>query len=105
LNATPSVTASGPLAFDTVQSLESIPGMPTSSPLHAPIWELAANSELAIAGAGAGIYYSTDHARTWIRATIGLPANSSGIAFLLRKDLILAAIHQKAPSCTTTAPN
>ncbi len=88
-----------PETVDPLGSLDSILAKRASSLLQAPIWELAANSELAIAGAGSGIYYSTDHARSWSRATVGLPAASSGIGFLVRNDLIVAAIHHKSPSC------
>lgn len=66
-----------------------------SSP-EAPIWEMSANSKIALAGAGDGIFYSTDHARTWTRATTGLPVQSSGIAFLIQENLVLAAIHAKS---------
>jgi photosystem II stability/assembly factor-like uncharacterized protein len=64
--------------------------------LEAPIWEMSAGSKIAIAGAGNGIFYSTDRARTWTRATNGLPTQSSGIAFLISGNLILAAIHQSS---------
>jgi hypothetical protein len=68
--------------------------------LDAPIWEMSANSKIALAGAGSGIYSSTDRARTWTRATSGLPTQSSGIAFLIHENLILAAIHQQSPDCS-----
>jgi hypothetical protein len=57
---------------------------------------MSANSKIALAGAGDGIFYSTDHARTWTRATTGLPVQSSGIAFLIQENLVLAAIHAKS---------
>lgn len=73
----------------------------TLPPLEAPIWEMSAGSNLAIAGAADRIYYSTDHARTWTRAAIGLPPASSGIAFLVQENLLLAAIHVRHPGCST----
>jgi hypothetical protein len=57
---------------------------------EAPVWELAANDELVIAGASAGIYYSEDRGRTWTRARAGLPSESPGVSFLLEKSFILA---------------
>jgi hypothetical protein len=102
-NASDADVPNAPTA-DAFGSLDSIIGNRASSFLQAPIWELAANSEIAIAGAGSGFYYSTDHARTWTRAAIGLPATSSGIAFLVRNDLMVAAVHQKLPSCTKPTP-
>ncbi len=57
----------------------------------APVWELGANDEgLVFAGASAGIYYSEDRGRTWNRARHGLPEKSPGIAFLLKRDFVLA---------------
>lgn len=60
-------------------------------PGDAPVWELAADSKLAVAGAGSGIYYSIDKGRSWIRARHGLPEEKPGIAFLVREDFVLAA--------------
>ncbi len=59
---------------------------------EAPVWELAADEELVIAGASAGIYYSEDQGRTWTRAWTGLPPDSPGVAFLLNRSFILAGI-------------
>jgi hypothetical protein len=56
----------------------------------APIWELGANDDLVFAGASAGIYYSEDRGRTWVRTQAGLPAESPGVAFLLKADFVLA---------------
>jgi photosystem II stability/assembly factor-like uncharacterized protein len=56
----------------------------------APVWEMAAGENLAIAGAASGIFYSDDHGRTWTRSREGLPAESPGISFLVTKDVILA---------------
>ena len=60
--------------------------------IEAPIWEMSASSKIAIAGAGNGIFYSTDRARTWTRATTGLPTQSSGIAFHIQDNLALDVI-------------
>ena len=89
-------TASG--FFDPLSNLQN-DNSDLPQPLQAAIWEMSADSSLAIAGAGNSIYYSTDRARTWTRATTGLPANSAGIAFLLKPNLILAAIYQKTSNC------
>ncbi len=58
----------------------------------APVWELGSCPGLAIAGVYAGIYYSEDRGRTWVRATTGLPANSAGIAFLGAGSFVLAGV-------------
>jgi photosystem II stability/assembly factor-like uncharacterized protein len=58
----------------------------------APVWELAAGPELAMAGVSSGIYRSEDRGRRWIRARAGLPNASSGIAFLLGRRFVLAAV-------------
>lgn len=55
----------------------------------APVWELAANEDLVIAGASDGIYISEDSGRTWSRARTGLPAESPGISFLLEENFFL----------------
>jgi photosystem II stability/assembly factor-like uncharacterized protein len=68
-------------------------------PLQAPIWEMAGDPRIIIAGAGTGIYYSTDRARTWSRATMGLPSNGPGIAFLVKENFILGAVHEKEAGC------
>ena len=60
-------------------------------PANAPVWELAANETIALAGASTGIYYSEDHGRTWTRSTQGLPQQSPGVAFLITTESILAA--------------
>jgi photosystem II stability/assembly factor-like uncharacterized protein len=59
-------------------------------PSEAPVWELGSDDGLVLAGASAGIYYSDDRGRTWTRARTGLPEESPGIAFLLRRDFMLA---------------
>jgi photosystem II stability/assembly factor-like uncharacterized protein len=83
----------------TFPSLDGLIGNPASlQSRDAPIWEMSASATLAIAGAGDGIYHTTDRARTWVRATTGLPSRAPGIAFLVQGDLILASVHQK--SCT-----
>ena len=56
----------------------------------APIWELGANDDQVFAGASAGIYYSEDRGRTWVRAQVGLPAECPGVAFLLKESFVLA---------------
>jgi photosystem II stability/assembly factor-like uncharacterized protein len=57
---------------------------------EAPVWELGADDGLVCVGASAGIYYSKDRGRTWTRARRGLPEKSPGIAFLLKRDFVLA---------------
>jgi photosystem II stability/assembly factor-like uncharacterized protein len=89
--AEPSLFAS----FDSILDNPNNKGAASLSQLESPVWDMAADSNIAIAGAGSGIYYSTDRARTWIRASNGLPATSSGIAFLIHDNLILAAIHER----------
>jgi hypothetical protein len=56
----------------------------------APVWELAAKDNLVFAGAAAGIYYSDDRGRTWVKAQAGLPAESPGISFLIKGNVVLA---------------
>lgn len=69
------------------------PDEPGALPSEAPVWELGSNDEgLALAGAAEGIYYSTDRGRTWERARAGLPERSPGIAFLAKRDLVLAGM-------------
>ncbi len=69
------------------------PEDPGALPSEAPVWELGSNDEgLALAGAAAGIYYSTDRGRTWERARGGLPERGPGIAFLAKRDLVLAGM-------------
>jgi photosystem II stability/assembly factor-like uncharacterized protein len=58
----------------------------------APIWELASDDELVFAGASAGIYYSEDRGHTWTRARTGLPDESPGVAFLVKRPFVLAGI-------------
>lgn len=73
----------------------------------APVWEMAASEELVIAGSGGGIYYSEDRGRTWTRARTGLPAESPGIAFLLKPTFVLAGTSieaaERAPGATPAA--
>lgn len=59
--------------------------------LNAPIWDLAANNDIAFAGAADGIFYSEDRGRHWTRFTHGLPPVCPGVAFLVRSNLVLAA--------------
>jgi photosystem II stability/assembly factor-like uncharacterized protein len=70
---------------------------------EAPIWEMAADSKIAVAGAGSGIYLSTDKGRKWTRATKGLPTNAPGIAFYVHGDVIFAAVHLRAAGCEADA--
>jgi hypothetical protein len=60
-------------------------------PAEAPVWELASDNELIFAGAASGIYYSEDRGRTWAGAATGLPPDSPGVAFLVKRALVLAA--------------
>jgi len=62
-----------------------------SLPIDAPVWELGSNDDLVFAGASTGIYYSEDRGRTWVRAQVGLPAESAGVAFLFKRNFVLAA--------------
>lgn len=74
-------------------------GAPMESGDHfakAPVWELAANDHLVLAGAAAGTYISENHGRTWVRSQSGLPEQSPGIAFMVKPDLLLAAVYFKA---------
>ena len=57
---------------------------------EAPVWELGADAAVVFAGASAGIYYSEDRGRTWTRARRGLPENSPGVAFMLKREFVLA---------------
>jgi photosystem II stability/assembly factor-like uncharacterized protein len=59
-------------------------------PSEAPVWELGAIDDVVFAGAAAGIYLSDDHGRTWTRARGGLPHRSPAVAFLLKRDIVLA---------------
>lgn len=69
-------------------------------PSEAPVWELGSNDEgLVLAGAAAGIYSSEDRGRTWSRARKGLPEASPGIAFLLKRDLVLAGTQLAESDC------
>lgn len=73
----------------------SAPGLAESSgelTPEAPVWEMAADDRLVVAGASAGIYLSADAGRTWVRARGGLPEGSPGIAFLVRPNLVLAGL-------------
>lgn len=91
-------------SFSLLDSLNTQTSRGTVPTIEAPIWEMAANSKIALAGAGDGIYYY--RARIWTRATAGLPVQSSGIAFLIHENLILAAIHHKSRDCSPlTAEN
>ncbi len=67
----------------------------------AAVWELAGNDGLVIAGAGTGIYRSEDLGRTWARARAGLPAESPGISFLMRRNFILAGTSISNPRVET----
>lgn len=59
---------------------------------EAPVWELGSSDDgLVLAGAAAGIYYSKDHGRTWARTRKGLPEESPGVAFLLKRDFLLVS--------------
>ena len=101
LSDTPSAPpATGTSTFSLLESLTTQTSRGSVPAIEAPVWEMSASPNLAIAGAGSGIYYSTDRVRTWTRATAGLPAQSSGIAFLIHENLILAALQHK-PDCAT----
>jgi len=69
----------------------SLPDRPGELSSDAPVWELASGAGRLFAGAASGIYYSEDNGRSWTRARIGLPEESPGVAFLVRREVILAA--------------
>lgn len=68
------------------------------SSVHAaePVWKMAAGSGLVVAGVGDGTYLSIDGGRTFSRAGGGWPGASPGIAFLVEKDVVLAALIRSA---------
>lgn len=88
---------------DSTQRLDLILEIPAQSFLEAPIWEMAADEKVVIAGAADGIYYSKDRGRTWTRSANGLPQGSPGVAFLARPGFILAAVSGKQASCSESA--
>jgi photosystem II stability/assembly factor-like uncharacterized protein len=59
---------------------------------NAPVWELAANNYLALAGVSSYIYRSIDHGQTWTAIQNGIPLGASGIAFLTNPRLALAGV-------------
>jgi hypothetical protein len=59
---------------------------------NAPVWALASNTQVALAGAADGVFYSTDGGRRWTRAVAGLPATSPGVAFLADDRFVLVTI-------------
>ncbi len=59
---------------------------------NAPVWELAANNRLALAGVSSYIYRSRDHGRTWSPIENGIPLGATGIAFLTNPKLALAGV-------------
>lgn len=71
---------------------QGLPDASATLPVGAPVWELGSGDGLLVAGAADGIYYSEDRGRTWRRAVAGLPAERPGVAFIVRKGLILAGI-------------
>ncbi|MEZ5330384.1 MAG: hypothetical protein R3F19_35500 [Verrucomicrobiales bacterium] len=72
--------------------VEANSGEAESSWHDIPVWEAASGSGLVIAGAGSGIYFTTDQGRTWTRTQKGLPAESPGVAFLVGKEIILVSV-------------
>lgn len=61
-------------------------------PDGAPVWEMTADDDVALAGVSQGVYLSRDHGRTWVRAQEGLPAKGPGVAFLVNRAIMLAGI-------------
>jgi hypothetical protein len=57
----------------------------------APIWTLAGENRLVLAGAADGVFVSEDKGQTWTRSVLGLPPSCPGIAFLVTDSLVLAA--------------
>ncbi len=77
----------------TVDSSLSPLGVPSGELSGAaPVWEVASNDQVALAGVSTGIYRSEDLGRTWMRAQSGLPAKGPGVAFLLNRSFVLAGI-------------
>lgn len=64
---------------------------------EAPVWELASNDEVALAGASKGVYRSEDHGRTWVRVQGGLPDRGPGVAFLVNQSIVLAGLSISVP--------
>jgi photosystem II stability/assembly factor-like uncharacterized protein len=58
----------------------------------APVWAMASDGKLIVAGAAEGIYRSEDGGRSWSRALKGLPVGSSGVSFLVRGNTIYAGL-------------
>ncbi len=85
------ITWSKGMAGGGVPLLSGLSDVPDGLFGHAAVWELAAGDELVFAGASAGIYYSEDRGHTWTQARTGLPAESPGIAFLVKRSFVLAA--------------
>ncbi len=61
---------------------------------NAPVWELGGDEQRAIAGAGSGLFRTTDEGRTWERLAEGLPPGSPGIAFWVRGPTLFAAVRR-----------
>jgi hypothetical protein len=63
----------------------------------APVWELSAGANLAVAGVSSAIYHSEDRGRTWVEGKTGLPRGSSGVSFLVDNDFVLAGVIIQQP--------
>jgi hypothetical protein len=58
----------------------------------APVWEMAADGNVVLAGMADGIFRSEDYGRTWSRTLKGLPAKSPGVSFLIQGNVIYAGL-------------
>lgn len=64
--------------------------------IDAPVWALACDDKLVVAGAANGIYHSEDRGRTWTRGRLGLPEPCPGLAFLVKQTFVLAGARNSA---------
>ncbi len=58
----------------------------------APVWAMASDGGLMMAGVADGVFRSEDGGRSWVRAVDGLPAKSPGISFLVRGKTVYAGV-------------
>jgi len=73
------------------QSAEWTPAAGDFEPA-APVWEMASDGKLVVAGIAEGIFRSEDDGRTWSRTLKGLPARSPGVSFLIRFNAVYAGV-------------
>lgn len=58
----------------------------------APVWSMASDDKLVLAGMADGIFRSEDRGRTWSRTLQGLPAKSPGVSFLVQGNIVYAGV-------------